>query len=465
MLNLTITIRPEFPLPPRPQRRGIPIMQFPREIRNQIYRDALVEPKRSEITHEPGCQFKSDKSTKWEPPAFLLKNVTVCENPHRLVTKSACTCDKRKCINLLQANRQIHAEAAPIFWSQKTFCFLSGFEVIVALKHILRHQYRNCVTEICLMSPADNGAPLHVSLDGSSLGDSCPKNWPLFWHTISKCFSLRRLQISPRIVMTSRFEVLHVTVKRPKLEIELVSLIPFFQRGQSMEEYPFEIDSGMHHRTIYGEVRYGVHSIEQLMQEDEEQEPDERYWGCLAEDCDIYNLYIFADVRERLLDSWCCGRYASPNATGDEDDEYWPFYFDIWHAMHQERNKFMAALDDGNEFVVLFYGLPPSGRQARQAAKQKYALENKQREMNGMTDAEREVNKKSRQLRKEKRKKLEEERQAIADENPRLPDPNINWVSPEILEKQQKEVALKEIRRSQKENSEMRRKERKRVQR
>ncbi|KZL87580.1 ribosomal protein l32 [Colletotrichum incanum] len=363
---------------------------------------------------------------------------------------------------MLRTNRQIHAEAAPIFWSRNTFCFLSGYEVIVAFKDILRHQYRGCVSEICLMSPANDGAPLHVSLDGSNPGDICPTNWPLFWQTVSKCFSLRRLQVSPDVVFPNIEEVHRVAVERPKLESDLVTLIPFFKRGQRPEEYPFEIDSQMHRYAMYGEARHGVHSFERMMQNNKELKPVAWDWDHLASVCDFDASEINFVIREQFLDSWWGGRFTSRYTTSD-DDEFWPFYFDLGSgSIHKEATKVLVILENGRQYTVRFYGLPPSCRQASQATKM-FALEKKQRAINGMTDAQRELKNKSRRLRKAKKQKLEVERQAIREQSSLLPDPNSKWVKPEILEKQEKKSAMEEMIKSQKDNAEMRRKERKRV--
>ncbi|GJC93260.1 ribosomal protein l32 [Colletotrichum higginsianum] len=468
MPTLTLTIRPDFPLPPRPRRRGILFMQLPREVRDQIYEYSLVEPQRHEISHESGCFYKSTQSLRWEPPAFLLKNVVICENPYRLVTESACDCDKRKCISLLLANRQIHAEAAPVFWSQNTFCFLSAFEVIVALRHNLRHQYRNLVTEICVMSPADNGAPLHVSLDRSIPNDACPTDWPLFWHTICNCAGLRTLQISPGMMWANAERFARMFRKCRLLHIVLITLFPLYNRSLEPVEYPSCAYSTMHYCTIYvmlSHGRYSRQAPDSMPDSDYDLGADAKDWMDVAYECFLEVDEVNLHIRQEYLDARYHRRPASSHASS-EDGESWFYSFTLSRGglISQEKYELSWVSQTGIDYHVRLYGLPPSSRQARQATKERFIREKEQRALNGMTDAEAESKKESLQLKKEKREELEEKRQAISEQNRRQPDPNVGWVDPEVAKRQMKKSAEKEVRKSQKENEEMRRMERKRVQ-
>ncbi|WQF79415.1 hypothetical protein CDEST_04429 [Colletotrichum destructivum] len=467
MPTLTLTIRPDFPLPPRPRRRGIFFMQLPREVRDQIYEYSLVEPKRHGISHESGCYYKSTQSLLWEAPAFLLKNVMICENPYRLVTEPACDCAKRKCVNLLLVNRQIHAEAALVFWSRNTFCFLSAFEVIVALRHNLRHQYRNLVTEICVMSPADNGAPLHVWLDRPGPEDACPTDWPLFWHTISNCAGLRKLQISPRMIWANAERFARMARKRRMLEFELVTLLPLYNRSLEPVEYPSCECSMMHYCTIYVELSHGMYSLkgQELVPDSDELGADVKDWMDTASECFNEANEVNLHIRREYLDEEHYRRPASLHASS-EDDEPWFYFFTLSRGglISQEKSEISWTSQTGNVCHVRLYGLPPSSRQASQATKERFVREKEQRALKGMTDAEAESKKESLQLKKEKRKELEEKIQAISELNRRQPDPNVGWVDPEVAKRQMKKSAEKEVRKSQKENEEMRRMERKRVQ-
>ncbi|TQN66666.1 hypothetical protein CSHISOI_08768 [Colletotrichum shisoi] len=466
MPTLTLTIRPDFPLPPRPRRRGILFLQLPREVRDQIYECSLVEPKRHDISHEADCSHKSTQSQLWEPPAFLLKNVMIRENPYRLVAESACDCDKRKCMNLLLANRQVHAEAAPVFWSRNAFCFLSAFEVCVALRHNLRYQYRNLVTEICVMSPADNGAPLHVLLDRPSPDNACPTDWPLFWHTISNCAGLIMLQISPRMIWASADRFARMARKRRMLTIDLVTLLPLYHRSPEPVEYPSCACWMSHYYTIYVELSHGSYYYKDpdSMPDSDDLDADAKDWRYVASECFHEAGEVNRHIRREYLDERYYRRPASPHASS-QDDESWLYYFNLSRGglISQEKSEMSWTSQKGNACHVRFYGLPLSGRQAMQATKERLVREKEQRALNGMTDAEAERKKQSLQLKKEKRKKLEEERRAISEQERRRPDPDVDWVDPEVARRQMKEAAEKEVRKSQKENAETRRMERKRV--
>ncbi|TDZ17496.1 hypothetical protein Cob_v009527 [Colletotrichum orbiculare MAFF 240422] len=141
--NLTLRItglRPPWSQP-RPHKPNF--FSLPLEIRIMIYEYTLVDPvKRWEKKHDASCCWLTTDSKKSQPPPFATMHVWICEDPFSFETEVECECAKRKGVHLLAANRQIHAEAASIFWSRNTFYCLDVLDVIAASYAIIRPAYQ-----------------------------------------------------------------------------------------------------------------------------------------------------------------------------------------------------------------------------------------------------------------------------------------------------------------------------------
>ncbi|KAK2802188.1 hypothetical protein FQN51_004869 [Onygenales sp. PD_10] len=97
--------------------RACRFLQLPPELRRLIYAYALIDPDRLTIRHSPFCpHYPGRSSTDLEEPPFLTT----------MYYHSKCKCLRRQGMNLLLANRQIHAEASPLFWSKNSFDFDFG---------------------------------------------------------------------------------------------------------------------------------------------------------------------------------------------------------------------------------------------------------------------------------------------------------------------------------------------------
>ncbi len=109
-----------------------------------------------------------------------------------------CHCIRRKGINLLLASRRIHAEAAPVFWSQNVFCFSSPTEVIRDVGARLREEYRELVRHLSVLrvqKPWDSEVHLTV---GKETMDN-------LWEVLLQCTALQSLEISPFHLFVTSF--------------------------------------------------------------------------------------------------------------------------------------------------------------------------------------------------------------------------------------------------------------------
>ena len=99
-------------------------LQLPRELRDVIYRYALIEPRKWDKRHQPDC-FYYDPTAERETPPFRV--IAKClQRPFQDIPKETLqchqTCVRRKALGLISVNKQIRDEASPIFWSNTTFC-------------------------------------------------------------------------------------------------------------------------------------------------------------------------------------------------------------------------------------------------------------------------------------------------------------------------------------------------------
>lgn len=173
MLSLQeITITPPF-VP----KRGF--LGLPREVRDLIYAFTLAQPIKWSRRHRATCEHCPRTCTLFERPLF-----TYAEQP--------CTCIRRTGLALLLANRQVHAEAAPIFWARNTHCFALATEFTRDVGHVLRPEYRLLLRHVSVMSIVWAHNPPYGSMRVWTREQTV-----LFWRTVRECKGLERLDVHP----------------------------------------------------------------------------------------------------------------------------------------------------------------------------------------------------------------------------------------------------------------------------
>lgn len=168
--ELTIT-------PPFVPKRGF--LSVPREIRDLIYAFTLVQPIKWSRRHRATCEHCPRTCNLFERPLF-----TYAEQP--------CACVRRTGLSLLLANRQIHAEAAPIFWARNTHCFALATEFTRDVGQVLRPEYRLLLRHVSVMSIVWANNPPYGSMCGWTRDQTV-----LFWRTMRECKGLERLDVHP----------------------------------------------------------------------------------------------------------------------------------------------------------------------------------------------------------------------------------------------------------------------------
>ncbi|KZL85877.1 ribosomal protein l32 [Colletotrichum incanum] len=206
MASLTLTI----PLPahqhPASSKR---LLGLPLELRNLIYHHALVTPPKHSRTHHDDCHFRHNHTrTSVEPAACHVLDLSVNLIPaHELYPWDEplqCRCAKRTTLNLLLACRQVHREAAPIFWTANTFVFEHPDEFALCAGARLRAAYRPLLRHIYIASadPWDTDPRTSRNLfTGARIKKKggIPR-WLQFWGVLKQCRGLRTLAVRPEVV-------------------------------------------------------------------------------------------------------------------------------------------------------------------------------------------------------------------------------------------------------------------------
>lgn len=190
---LTLAVEP-------PPLKGL--LGLPREIRDQIYHYALVEPPKWKKHHQAHCEFAPRDSDVLERPPFCLRKAVWSDEKQGDVIVHACRCASRKGLGLLRANRQLHNEAAPVFWSMNLHCFSIWAQFVADVKDRLRPEYRDMIRYVSIMD--EFGEDAHV--DRSEL-----------WSTVLLCRGLRKLEVRPEYC-TRHLDLVASVARMPSLK-------------------------------------------------------------------------------------------------------------------------------------------------------------------------------------------------------------------------------------------------------
>ncbi|KAK2027796.1 ribosomal protein L32 [Colletotrichum zoysiae] len=207
MTNLTLTI----PLPahqhPSSSKR---LLGLPLELRNHIYRHALVAPPKHSRTHDDDCHFRHNHTaTSIEPAACFVLDVATDPIPrdyyiYRRDPPLQCRCAKRAALNLLLACRQVYREATPVFWSANTFVFYHADDFTVCVGARLRAACRPLLRHVYIASATREDGQLWTTRNILSSawipgGGAIPR-WLQFWGVLKQCRGLRTLAVQPEVV-------------------------------------------------------------------------------------------------------------------------------------------------------------------------------------------------------------------------------------------------------------------------
>ncbi|KAH8678412.1 hypothetical protein BX600DRAFT_149255 [Xylariales sp. PMI_506] len=176
-----------------PSERQKGFLGLPREIRAFIYRLTLVESSIITKRHNGTCSYSPISRHTPEVPGFMASGTTGSFAHSRGRRRTICTCSKRQGLNLLQTNRQIHVEAAGVFWSSNIFTFKCTVDFAHCVGKNLRLDYRNLLQHISIIAVDQRYAAYPLETKPS----------PEALEILLECKSLRRLEIPVEVFETN----------------------------------------------------------------------------------------------------------------------------------------------------------------------------------------------------------------------------------------------------------------------
>ncbi|KAL0934460.1 ribosomal protein L32 [Colletotrichum truncatum] len=217
--TLTLTVQ----LPPNQYHSSAKtLLGLPRELRNQIYNAVLVTPPKYSLSHKSECHFRHNHTrTSIEPAAYMVLDSNVEISGPRLnswIEPVQCQCAKRPGLNLLLASRQIHREAAPLFWQKNEFVFITPDEFTNCVGSRLRQEYRALLRNVNIASlEAWN---MDVKTTRNVLTDEYmppTPRWHQFWGVMKQCKGMRRLAVRPEVLRKCTNDVARLRTLLPEL--------------------------------------------------------------------------------------------------------------------------------------------------------------------------------------------------------------------------------------------------------
>ena len=178
--------------------RDLPgFLRLPYELRQRIYRECLIEPELWYRPHTATCHLAARDTASTERPAFVKRTLV----DHVL---DDCKCTLRRGLVLLRVSRLINREAAHIFWSQNTFCFVHPADFLYAdFCDRVRPAHRLLIRHVCVM-PYNSDSLVRCATDYNYRptpghhyrdGYSAMKYIRSLWQSLLACQGLRTLEL------------------------------------------------------------------------------------------------------------------------------------------------------------------------------------------------------------------------------------------------------------------------------
>lgn len=458
----TLTIRTQYDQA-RPKKLGL--LYLPEEIQSIIYEYLLVE--RTSLwdkKHEIDCRNKVTAPGQFEIPPFvhneILSALPHLTNDHSgFKARVACKCSKRKSLGLMRTCKIIREISAPIFWSKNIFCFRDAGKLVANL-NALRPCYRELIREVSFLEPECDDIP---ALNASSKANKSAA----LWSAIKKCAGLRRLELPADCIKPQGVDFAQhlndLARNMPYLDtLDLSYLVGYSDSTLWLTcQYPQMCRLTFLHssRSVPLRPEWKIEDDEYLELVRTSEEDDQLFWNRsmvqkLHSDLHLnFRVHVDTHVRLRImkLSIWELRRgirslYLPPD-------------------LHEHDSTRRIRLPTGKIATIRFYGLPVSKVSRLEKAQKKIALDQQQKEINGLTHAQQVVNKslearKSRQRAAESQAESSQHQQLVQERAKRRLETN-KEENKEVKKKEKK--AKKKVRKSMRKGEEVRQQERKRV--
>ncbi|TDZ53803.1 hypothetical protein CTRI78_v006740 [Colletotrichum trifolii] len=449
MHNLTISIA----LPPNQYHSSAKtLLGMPLELREKIYRHALVTPPKHSLSHLATCPFRQNHTkTSIEPAAGMVLKPRIDLSEDKMLPwwdVSECCCAKRTGLNLLCASRQVHEESKRIFWSENLFCFQSEDEFVVCVGEMLRPRYRRLLRRVYVASPDPWKTCVRSAwnaFDGGYVMDRAIPRWCQFWGVLNQCSGLRYLAVRPEVVRRDAAHVANLRKHMPHLralELTFVAGWKDAENGRWERDWGnFRACGGVQRETVFARAEMAV----DLAGPFNASACKEVYRTFTTNFC----VYVERIVRERFL--------------GLQDGEDVDLHHGkVLEGLNDERTDYEVRLPTGKTAWIRFMAVPQSKRTRLALVKVRAVRDYELRKSGRPTEAEGRAVEVGKQRRIEKRERDDERDRSRCEAvlvKKRLRD--------EIRageERKKKDDAREEVKKAMEETKEIRKSARKKIQ-
>ncbi|TQN70472.1 hypothetical protein CSHISOI_05010 [Colletotrichum shisoi] len=383
--SLTLTV-------PLPAHQHAPsskrLLGLPFELRNLIYYHVLVDVPKHSRTHHQDCHFRQNHTrNSIEPAACHVLELAVNLVPSQALCPwdetLQCRCAKRTALNLLLACRQLHREAAPVFWSANTFVFDHPDEFTLCVGARLREAYRPLLRHVYIASPDSwdmcTRTRTNIFTDTRIAQKGGIPRWLQFWGVLKQCRGMRTLAVRPEVVKRHAADMASLRDWMPELKrLELTWVGKYKDHMVSWERDwgSFRACTTLQRHTVFARATQVV---------------DFRGAGADFSKDGCKNLYrnfttnfcVYVDsiVRERFL------------GCDLEQDRDWIFLHDgrMAAGLDDARTSYRVALPTGEKTRVTFMAVPQSQGTRVRLMKARLAREAELRARGRPTAAEEQV--------------------------------------------------------------------------
>lgn len=327
-------------------------LNLPGEIRNMIYKRALVDEGALERRHSAFCAYHPTQSSDVPIPPYAL-TIQHSSNP-----LPVCPCTKRQTLGLLASCRQIHQEASSIFWANNSFTFKSHRDFVTCISD---SSERTC-QQITSVTVINNLRQPDVKTNNLN-----EEKTAHLWAGIFRLTDLRRLQIDPGYLDFHGTLANRIPEQLPKLKSFWATTLHArayrSPRGSVPGLYLLSDDSGSRLPAIYflssmplrwrmDQFRVGSKELKGLF-----------IGEFLALEDSVAAMYITAEwLSGRITDELELTPATAPVVTPDEPEDYVVHYSEfpydeVAELIHYPNFTFKVG---DRDFYVQTLGLPPT---------------------------------------------------------------------------------------------------------
>jgi hypothetical protein len=442
----TISIQPSPGRRLRPQKLGL--LHVPREVQLLIYEFALIECPKWEKRHISECRYKPSDINCTEILPFLNLSINIwqtMDGEFKQNVGNHCNCAKRTGLGLLGVSREIHHLAAPIFWSQNTFCFLDAMEFLATVGHRLRDESRNHLRSISILNPDATGFSNHVSLPYSLSRSKA--NMQAFWSTVSKCKQLSNLELPPPYIKPALFSFAHWDLLAEHLTelaaVRFSYLLPYINMNSGWgSPSQFRYFSPSYRNPGQQDVFVRCSRTVPLRQRSWTSEAAAEFYREMELN---FKIHVDTIVKTKYLN-------ASPERLAHYQET-----FKLLPGLDEHHRTHRITLPTGENTTIKFYGLPISKKTRIKQARKRQALDRTQRLKNGLTQLqfEEQQERKNQIKEQEERKEMRERDDELAER--RVRRIQIHDAEAATVKKQKKKVRKEDAKRKEQRKQERKR--------